>query len=87
MQMMTGTDYTLYLVFLRFAAWFCFAITIVNCVILIPIYISGQPKINDNWETNNQSYMNKLTILNITDSDIKYSFVYIFKITIVSGFA
>jgi len=40
---MNGTDYTLYLIFLRFSAWFCLVITVLNCLIYIPIYVTGDP--------------------------------------------
>jgi hypothetical protein len=42
-QQMNGTDYTLYLIFLRFSAWFCLVITVLNCLIYIPIYVTGKP--------------------------------------------
>ena len=50
-QKMNGTDYTLYLVYLRFAAWVCLVITIINCLIMMPLYASGKPKNEDNWKS------------------------------------
>ncbi len=43
MQKMNGTDYTLYLVYLRYAAWLCLIITAANFSIIIPIYATGSP--------------------------------------------
>ena len=38
-----GTDYTLYLVFLRYAAFLCSVITMFNAVLMVPLYASGAP--------------------------------------------
>ena len=40
-QKMNGNDYTLYLVFLRYAAWVCFVITVIDVVIFFPLYATG----------------------------------------------
>lgn len=50
---MNGTDYTLYLVFLRYAAIVCLLLTVLNVVLLIPIYVSGDPIYQDNWKSQN----------------------------------
>jgi hypothetical protein len=44
-----GTDYALYLVFLRMSAVLLFCITIFNCVIMVPIYMTGEPIPSDDW--------------------------------------
>lgn len=49
-QKMNGTDYTLYLVYLRYAGWVCLILTLVNCSLMIPIYASGKPMKDDNWK-------------------------------------
>jgi Late exocytosis, associated with Golgi transport len=41
-----GVDYTLYLVYLRYAATLFAAITLFNCMVMIPIYASGDPTVN-----------------------------------------
>lgn len=87
MEKMNGIDYTLYLVYLRYAGWLCLILTIINCVTMIPIYASGKPKNVDDWRQQNKSSMNNLTILNITDSEYKFDFVYLYTIIFVSGFA
>lgn len=86
-QKMNGTDYTLYLVYLRYAGWLCLILTGINLCLMIPIYASGVPKIDDNWKKQELSSMNKLTILNITASEGKFIFVYIFTILFVSSIA
>jgi len=40
---MNGTDYTLYLVFLRYAAWLCLVITAIDIVVFFPLYATGDP--------------------------------------------
>jgi hypothetical protein len=87
MQKMNGTDYTLYLVYLRYAAYFCFIITLINMGVMIPMYVSGEPAQEDNWKTLGLSSMNNLTILNITASQDKFDFVYVFTILVVSSIA
>ena len=87
MQKMNGTDYTLYLVYLRYAAYFCFVITLINLGVMIPLYVSGEPAQADNWKTLGYSSMNNLTILNITASQDKFDFVYLFTILVVSALA
>ncbi|MFO0117987.1 MAG: hypothetical protein ACK521_10385 [bacterium] len=47
---MNGTDYTLYLVYLRYAGWVCLILTLINCAVMIPIYASGKPMSDDNWK-------------------------------------
>lgn len=67
-QEMNGTDYTLYLVYLRYCAYFCLVLTVINAFIMIPLYVGGTPATVDDWRTNGASAMNNLTILNITAS-------------------
>jgi hypothetical protein len=85
MQKMNGTDYTLYLVFLRYAAWLCLVITFFNLVIFFPLYASGDPMVNE--KKNNWSTMNKFTFLDITANNGKCLFVYIFTLLVLSGLA
>jgi hypothetical protein len=78
---MNGTDYTLYLVFLRYAAWLCLVITAIDIVVLFPVYATGDPKDKDSkWST-----MNKLTFLNITLYDDKCIFVYVFTLFVITA--
>ena len=79
-QKMNGTDYTLYLVFLRYAAWLCLVITVIDVLIFFPLYASGDPSSKDKWST-----MNTLTFLNITARDGKCIFVYVFTLLVVSA--
>lgn len=38
-----GTDYTLYLIFLRYCAVFFGCLTVFNLIFMVPIYITGDP--------------------------------------------
>ena len=84
---MNGTDYTLYLVFLRYAGYVCLILTCFNLVLLIPIYGTGSPVPTDNWKENNESSMNNWTVLNITANEGKFTFVYLYTMFVVSGIA
>jgi hypothetical protein len=55
--------------------------------VMIPMYVSGEPAQEDNWKTLGLSSMNNLTILNITASQDKFDFVYVFTILVVSSIA
>ncbi len=79
---MNGTDYTLYLVFLRYAAWLCLVITAIDIVVFFPLYATGDPirSKDDKWST-----MNKLTFLNITANDGKCIFVYVFTLLVITA--
>lgn len=44
-----GTDYTLYLIFLRMTSLLLFVITIFNAVIMVPIYVTGDPMPSDDY--------------------------------------
>ena len=83
MQKMNGTDYTLYLVFLRYAAWLCLVITLINLVIFFPLYASGDPTYRDKHQ--NWSSLNKFTFLDITANNGKCLFMYIFTLIVMSG--
>ena len=83
---MNGTDYTLYLVFLRYLAYLFGAISVLNFILMIPIYASGNP--SDNEVTpKNESIMNFLTVLNITGSDAKMVIIYLFALFVIPGMA
>lgn len=43
MRRICGTDTALYLVFMRMASNFFIVVTIINCLLLLPIYVLGNP--------------------------------------------
>jgi len=43
---LNGVDYTLYLVYLRYAAMLFAAVTLFNCLVIMPVYASGEPIVN-----------------------------------------
>jgi hypothetical protein len=45
---MTGIDYTLYLVFLRYSAYLMGVLTIFGTIFMLPIYASGDPEVLSN---------------------------------------
>jgi hypothetical protein len=42
---LNGVDYTLYLVYLRYAATMFAVMTAFNCLVMIPVYASGKPDV------------------------------------------
>ena len=86
--MICGTDYTLYLIFLRMAAFLLLIITIFNGFIMVPLYTTGDPMPSDDYNlVDGMSKMNAATILNITGSDKKMIFAYICAIVVIPSFA
>lgn len=83
LQAICGTDYTLYLIFLRFSAYLLLVITIFNAVVIVPLYVTGDPMPSDNWKDNDMSKMNAATVLNITGKQPKMVFAYICAIVII----
>ena len=47
LKVICGTDAALYLVFQRFSAKFFAVISIINFLLFVPIYVTGNPKDND----------------------------------------
>lgn len=72
-----GTDTALYLIFLRFAAIFFCAVTVISLLIIIPIYLSGVPLAAD-APTGfiHQIGLSRITILNITAENSKPAAVF-----------
>jgi len=64
---LNGVDYTLYLVYLRYAATLFAAITLFNCLVMMPVYASGDPTVNQ-FMNYTESTLNDVTVLNITAS-------------------
>jgi len=64
---LNGVDYTLYLVYLRYAAMLFAAITLLNSLVIMPVYASGEPIVNQ-YLNYTDSTLNEVTVLNITAS-------------------
>ncbi len=84
---MNGTDYTLYLVFLRYMAYLCGCYSILNFFLMIPIYASGKPDDTEVMDNNTDSIMDFLTVLNITASEGKMIFTYLIALFVIPGMA
>ena len=83
-----GLEYTLYLVFLRMSAILCFVITIFNGIILVPIYLTGEPMPSDDYKkVDTIPEMSAATVLNITSTPSKMIFAYICAIIVIPVFA
>ena len=83
-----GTDYALYLIFLRMTSWLLFFITLFNGIIMVPIYLTGEPMPSDDYKTvDSISEMSAATVLNITLTSSKMIFTYISAIVIVPAVA
>ena len=87
LQEMNGTDYTLYLVFLRYMAYLCGCYSILNFFLMIPIYASGKPDDTEVMDNNTDSIMDFLTVLNITGSEGKMIFTYLIALFVIPGMA
>ena len=72
-----GIDYTLYLIFLRYSAIFFLFLTVFNGVMMLPIYVSGNP-------TKDVISMKKITVLNIQESPKKIIATYFMTLMVVS---
>jgi len=84
-----GIDYTLYLVFLRYAAYLFLALTLYNVIFMLAIYGRGDPAIIP-WspKTVKSSAMDKFTILNVTGTQGKLAFVFfvtMFGVPLLAG--
>ena len=83
-----GTDYALYLVFLRMTAKLLLGITLFNSIIMVPIYMTGEPMASDDYRLiETMSSMNQATVLNITATHPKMIFAYICAIILIPAFA
>ena len=88
LQEINGTDYTLYLVFLRYAAFLCAVITMFNAVLMVPLYASGAPsQLDQDQSINNGTKMNVLTVLNISARPHKMMVAYFVALFVFPGFA
>jgi len=83
-----GTDYTLYLIFLRMTAILCFVITIFNGVVMVPIYLTGDPMASDDYKlVETIPEMSAATVLNITGTTWKMIFSFVSAVMFVPGLA
>ena len=87
---MNGIDYTLYLVFLRYA-WYLFTVlSVFGIIFLLGIYASGTPTTNNLPSSDTEkSGMDVCTVLNITGTQSKLAFVFfvaMFGVPLVAGF-
>lgn len=88
LQSICGTDYALYLVFLRMVAKLLAGITVFNSFVMVPLYTMGEPMPSDDYNlVDGMSKMNAATILNITGSANKMVFAYICAIIVIPSFA
>jgi hypothetical protein len=77
-----GGDAALYLLFVRYAGIFFFSMAIFNCVILIPIYSTGDPSdpsllIDKDISGDQVISLLVITVLNVTGTPVKMITVYI----------
>ena len=62
-------------------------ITVFNCVIMLPMYLTGDPIPTDDWRLTDLSSMNAATILNITANEGKMITAFVCAILVVPSFA
>ena len=65
-----GIDYTLYLVLLRYSAVFFGGVSIFNLIFMIPIYLTGTPKVKP------ETVMDNITVEYVTKNSGKLAFTY-----------
>jgi len=83
-----GTDNTLYLVFLRMTSILLFIITVFNSLVMVPIYVTGDPMASDDYQlVDSVSKMSAATVLNITGSPSKMTFAYMVAILFIPTLA
>ena len=79
-----GTDYALYLIFLRMSAILLACITLFNCVFMVPLYVTGEPMPSDDYRlVETMSKMNAATILNVTGTEYKMILAYICAVVLI----
>ena len=84
LQAICGTDYTLYLIFLRMSAFLLLCITVFNGIVTIPMFVTGKPMPADDYTKNEKmSSMDRATILNITATKSKMIATFVCAIVIV----
>ena len=83
-----GTDYALYLIFLRMTSFLLLGITLFNSIVMVPIYLTGEPMASDDYRLiDTMSNMNAATVLNITATHPKMIFAYICAIIVIPASA
>jgi len=88
LQAICGTDYALYLIFLRFSAFLLFAISIFNCIVMVPMYVTGEPMPSDDYRlVEGMSVMNAATVLNVTGTHSKMVTAYVCAVVLIPGMA
>jgi hypothetical protein len=88
LQAICGTDYALYLIFLRFSAFLCFSISIFNGIVMVPMYVTGEPMPSDDYRlVEGMSSMNAATVLNITGTHSKMVTAYVCAVILIPGMA
>ena len=65
-----GIYYTLYLVLLRYSAVFFGGISIFNLILMVPIYLTGSPKVKL------ETVMDNITVEYVTNNSGKLAFTY-----------
>ena len=62
-------------------------INLFNAVIMVPMYVTGDPIPSDNWKLTESSSMNAATILNITANPAKMITAFVCAIVVIPFFA
>lgn len=68
---------------MRYAATLFAAITLFNCLVMIPVYASGDPTVNQ-YLNQTESTLNEITVLNITASQKKLMYAYVIDLMFVT---
>ena len=83
-----GVDYALYLIFLRYTSQLLLLITVFNMVIMVPLYVTGEPMESDDYRLlETISDMTAGTILNVTANRGKMIFAYFCAVFLIPSLA
>jgi len=86
MHLICGTDVALYLVYLRYSAYFFLLVSLIN-VFNVMMYLTGDPDVEnliDQTTVYSKSFSRKITILNISASPWKVTVIFFICFVVVS---
>jgi hypothetical protein len=83
---LNGTDYTLYLCFLKHCIWVFTILVIFGCIFLFPVYETGTQN-DEAKEKYDQDPLNNITLINITNDDKRMLWAFLVSQVVVPTWA
>ena len=85
LQQLCGTDIALYLVYIRYCAYFFGIISVIN-ILTVVMYFGGTPKPAYDWKTApGTSILQAVTILNVSSNTLKLILVFFNSMIVTTG--